>query len=33
MVTVWLMTGLIVNIAMRKPRPPFRPSFEYEDDE
>lgn len=33
MITVWAMTGLIVNIAMRKPLPPFRPSFEYEDDE
>jgi cell division protein FtsW (lipid II flippase) len=33
MITVWLMTGLVVNIAMRKPVPPFRPSFEYEDDE
>lgn len=33
MVTVWLMTGLVVSIAMRKPRPPFRPSFEYEDED
>lgn len=32
MLTVWIMTGLIVNIAMRRPVPPFRPSFEYEDD-
>lgn len=32
MLTVWLMTGLIVNVAMRKPIPPFRPSFEYDDD-
>jgi rod shape determining protein RodA len=31
MVTVWLMTGLVVNIAMRRPLPPFRDSFEYED--
>lgn len=31
MVTVWLMTGLVVNIAMRRPMPPFRDSFEYED--
>lgn len=33
MLTVWIMTGLLVNIAMRKPVPPFRPSFEYDDDE
>jgi cell division protein FtsW (lipid II flippase) len=32
MITVWLMTGLIVNIAMRKPVPPFRPSFEYDEE-
>jgi rod shape determining protein RodA len=32
LVTLWLTTGLIVNIAMRRPLPPFRPSFEYEDD-
>jgi len=31
MITVWLMTGLIVNIAMRRPLPPFRPSFEFEE--
>jgi cell division protein FtsW (lipid II flippase) len=31
MITVWLMTGLIVNVAMRKPLPPFRPSFEWEE--
>jgi len=31
MITVWLMTGLIVNVAMRKPKPPFRPSFEWEE--
>lgn len=33
MITVWMMTGLIVSIAMRKPVPPFRPSFEYGDEE
>lgn len=33
MLTVWAMTGLIFNIAMRRPIPPFRPSFEYDDDE
>jgi len=32
MITVWIMTGLLVNIAMRKPIPPFRPSFEYDDE-
>lgn len=31
MITVWIMTGLLVNIAMRKPVPPFRPSFEYDE--
>ncbi|MEZ6242359.1 MAG: FtsW/RodA/SpoVE family cell cycle protein [Phycisphaerales bacterium] len=30
----WLMAGLIANVALHKPRPPFRQSFEYpEDDE
>ena len=33
MVTVWLMTGLMLNIAMRPTRSPFRPSFEYSDDD
>lgn len=33
MITVWIMTGLIVNVAIRKPVPPFRESFEYGDDE
>ena len=32
MITVWLMTGLIVNIAMKRPRPPFRPSFEWDEE-
>lgn len=31
--TCWLMTGLIVNVALHKPRPPFRSSFEYSDEE
>jgi rod shape determining protein RodA len=31
MLTVWIMTGLIFSIAMRRPVPPFRPSFEYDD--
>ena len=29
----WIMTGLIVNVALHKPRPPYRPSFEYADDD
>jgi rod shape determining protein RodA len=31
MLSVWLMTGLLVSVGMRRPRPPFRPSFEYAD--
>jgi len=33
LLTCWAMTGLIVNVALHKPRPPFRASFEYADDE
>ena len=33
LVTSWLMTGLIVNIALHRPRPPYRSSFEYADDD
>lgn len=34
LVTGWLMVGIIFNIAVRRPRPPVRDSFEYaEDDE
>jgi cell division protein FtsW (lipid II flippase) len=33
MVTVWLMTGLIVSIAVRRPRMLMRRSFEFEDEE
>lgn len=33
MISLWIMNGLIVSVAMRKPRPPFRDSFEYDDDE
>lgn len=34
LVTVWLMTGLIFSVSIRRPRPPIRQSFEYgEDDE
>jgi rod shape determining protein RodA len=32
MITVWLMTGLVASIAMRRPLPPFRPSFEWDED-
>ena len=31
LLTAWMMTGLIVGIAMRRPVPPIRPSFEYDD--
>jgi len=31
--TVWLMTGLVFNVALHRPRPPFRPSFEWHDEE
>lgn len=30
--TTMLMTGLIFNVAMRRPLPPFRPSFEWDED-
>lgn len=33
MLTVWLMTGLIANVALHRPRPPYRHSFEYADDD
>lgn len=29
LVTLWLTVGLILNIAIRRPRPPVRHSFEY----
>lgn len=32
MLAVWMMTGLVVNVAMRKPLPPYRPAFEWESD-
>jgi cell division protein FtsW (lipid II flippase) len=32
LLTVWMMTGLIFNISMRRPMPPYRQSFEYDDD-
>ncbi|MCL4742322.1 MAG: FtsW/RodA/SpoVE family cell cycle protein [Phycisphaerales bacterium] len=33
MLASWIMTGLILNVALRRPMPPFRPSFEYGDDD
>jgi len=33
LLTVWLMTGLIMNVAMHRARPPYRPSFEYAHDD
>lgn len=33
LLTVWIMTGLIANIALRRPRVSLRRAFEYEDDE
>lgn len=33
MLTVWLMTGLVVNIATRRPPRLARPSFEFDDSE
>ncbi len=32
LLTVWIMTGLVANIALRRPRVSARRSFEYEDD-
>ncbi|MGV6813852.1 MAG: FtsW/RodA/SpoVE family cell cycle protein [Phycisphaerales bacterium] len=33
LITSWLMTGLIVNVALHRPKPPYRSSFEYDDDD
>ena len=33
MVTSWLMTGLVMSVALHPARPPYRPSFEYDDDD
>lgn len=33
LVTVWIMTGLVCNIAARRPRTPVRHSFEFRGDE
>ena len=32
LVTSWIMTGLVLNCGIHRPRPPFRSSFEYADD-
>lgn len=31
LLATWIMTGLIMGVAMRRPIPPIRPSFEYDD--
>ncbi|MEM7622403.1 MAG: FtsW/RodA/SpoVE family cell cycle protein [Planctomycetota bacterium] len=31
LVTTWIMTGLIMNTGLHRPRPPFHNSFEYPD--
>lgn len=33
LVTMWIMTGLIFSIAIRRPRPPVRHSFEFQDEQ
>ncbi len=33
LITCWLMTGLVVNVAFHRPKPPYRSSFEYADDD
>ena len=33
LITCWLMTGLVMSCGLHKARPPFRESFEYEDDD
>jgi len=32
LVTVWVMTGLVFSVALRRPRPPIRHSFEFHDE-
>ncbi len=32
MLATWIVTGLIFNVGLHRPRPPFRSSFEYADD-
>jgi rod shape determining protein RodA len=29
LLTMWVMTGLVLNVGLRRPRAPGRPSFEY----
>ena len=31
LVTMWLMTGLVMNVGLHPARPPYRQSFEYDD--
>src|SRR5690606_15078084 len=33
MLTVWIFTGLLINVALHGPRPPYRTSFEWYEDE
>lgn len=33
LITSWIMTGLILNVAFHRPKPPYRSSFEYADDD
>ena len=33
LVTTWVMTGLVLSVGLHPPRPPFRRSFEYGDDD
>lgn len=33
LITCWIMTGLIFNVAMRRPVAPIRPSLEYADED
>lgn len=33
LITCWLMTGLVLNVAFHRPKPPYRSSFEYADDD
>lgn len=33
LITCWLMTGFVMNVAFHRPKPPYRSSFEYADDD
>ena len=33
LITCWIMTGLLMNVAFHRPKPPYRSSFEYADDD